>query len=63
MKEKKFSSKNFMKKLEKDGCAVIEPLCIDCVRDVEQFVLGLYTDVIFQVEQIEDHLYKLSVIL
>lgn len=63
MKEKKFSSKNFMKKLEKDGCVVIEPLCIDCVRDVEQFVLGLYTDVIFQVEQIEDHLYKLSVIL
>lgn len=63
MKEKKFSSKNLMKKLEKDGCVVIGPLCIDCLTDVEQFVLELYTNVTFKVEQVEDHLYRLSIIL
>jgi hypothetical protein len=63
MREKKFNSKSFMKKLDKDGYTVIEPLCIDCLMEIEQFVIELYVDVIFKVEQIEDHLYKLSVIL
>lgn len=63
MKEKKFNPKSFIKKLDKDGYAVLEPLCIDCLMEIEQFVLEMYVDVIFKVEQIEDHLYKLSVIL
>lgn len=63
MKEKKFNSKTFMKKLDKDGYAVVEPLCIACLMELEQFVLEMYVDVVFKVEQVEDHLYKLSVIL
>lgn len=63
MKEKKFNINNIVKKLEKQNVAVIEPLCIDCLKDVEQFVLESYVNVIFKVEQIEDCLFKLTIIL
>lgn len=63
MKEKKFNMNKIMKKLEKQNVAIIEPLCVDCLMDIEQFILETYVDVIFKVEQIEDCLFRLTIIL
>lgn len=63
MREKKFNMNSIMKKLEKQNVAIIEPLCIDCLTDIENVILLTYVNVIFKVEQIEDCLFRLTIIV
>lgn len=63
MKEKRFTIKSVMKKLEKDGFVKVEPLCIDCVIDLECLVMNNFVDAVFKLDCLGDKLYSLTIIL
>ena len=61
MKEKKLAINKILNTLTKKSFIEIEPLCGDCVGEMVNLVLEVFTTAHFDVFQIEDELYVLRI--
>ena len=61
MKEKVLTDKNILSTLEKRSFIEIEPICNECVLNVINLVLEVFTSVHIDLFQIEDNIYCLRI--
>lgn len=61
MKEKRYSTEKILNTLAKKSFIEIEPICDECISDLILILLDVFTNVHFDIFQIEDNLYCLRI--
>ncbi len=61
MKERKLSDKKIINELTKKSFIEIAPICNECVLEVINLVMEIFTDVHCNIFQVEDEIYCLRI--